>query len=280
VRVIKQSVPANIKLLMVDSTDHVTGKTGLTLTITAAKDNAAFASITPTVTERSYGWYELALTAAHTDTLGDLALHASATGADPSDRLLVVEAATLTDVDSETDAIVTALGTPVTSIAADIASRASQASVTAIPVNPLLITDIRLNNLDATISSRNASTPPTTAEINATLTAAHGSGSWQTGTGGGGGGSGTGDTAVDHNFGGTDNLRYESSPGVGIDNGSVIAYVKSAYDAGDLSAPVAATVTRSDGRWQNPLMLDAGVTYALMFYKQGVYSATTVEITP
>lgn len=77
-------------VLMVDSTDHVTGKTGLTLTITASKNGAAFASITPAVTERGDGWYSLALTTSHTDTIGDLAIHVTGTGADPTDRLFEV----------------------------------------------------------------------------------------------------------------------------------------------------------------------------------------------
>jgi len=63
----------------------VTGLTGATLTITASKNGAAFASITPTVTERGDGWYNLALTSAHTDTLGDLVLHITAASADPID---------------------------------------------------------------------------------------------------------------------------------------------------------------------------------------------------
>jgi len=82
---LKQSTARSVVVFMTDSTDHVTGKTGLTLTITASKDGAAFASITPTVTELSNGWYKLALTTSHTDTLGDLALHITATGADPTD---------------------------------------------------------------------------------------------------------------------------------------------------------------------------------------------------
>lgn len=78
-------------VMMVDSTDHVTGKTGLTLTITASKDGGAFGSIAPTVTERGNGWYNLALTASHTDTLGDLALHITGTAADPTDMVILVE---------------------------------------------------------------------------------------------------------------------------------------------------------------------------------------------
>lgn len=97
----KQSTAKNVMVLMVDAADHITGKTGLTLTITASKDGAAFASISPTVTERGSGWYSVALTAAHTDTLGDLALHVTAAGADPADMVLLVEAGA-TDVDVST----------------------------------------------------------------------------------------------------------------------------------------------------------------------------------
>jgi len=72
-------------VFLTDSSDHVTGKTGATLTSTLSKDGAAFASISPSVTERGDGWYSLALTTAHTDTLGDLVLHITASGADPID---------------------------------------------------------------------------------------------------------------------------------------------------------------------------------------------------
>jgi hypothetical protein len=84
-RELKQSTAANLAVFMTDSSDHVSGKAGLTLTIAASKDGAAFASISPTVTELTAGWYKLALTSSHTDTLGDLAVHVTATGADPTD---------------------------------------------------------------------------------------------------------------------------------------------------------------------------------------------------
>lgn len=86
-RILNVSATSNVMVFMTDSTDHVTGKTGLTLTVTASKNGAAFASITPTVTERGDGWYNVALTAAHTDTEGDLALHVTSSGADPSDLI-------------------------------------------------------------------------------------------------------------------------------------------------------------------------------------------------
>jgi len=100
-RSIKQSTATNVMVLMVDSADHITGKTGLTLTVTASKDGAAFASISPTVTERSNGWYSIALTTAHTDTLGDLVIRCTGTGADPGERVLAVTGG-LVDADVST----------------------------------------------------------------------------------------------------------------------------------------------------------------------------------
>lgn len=96
-RLLKQSTAYDLMVFLTDSADHVAGKTGLTLTITASKAGAAFASISPTVTERGNGWYALALTTSHTDTLGDLALHITASGADPADLIMQVRANVLGD---------------------------------------------------------------------------------------------------------------------------------------------------------------------------------------
>lgn len=85
-----QSTAVNLMVLMVDSTDHITGVTGLTLSVQISKAGGAFAAVSPVVTERGFGWYAIALEASHTDTVGDLALHVTATGADPSDVLCVV----------------------------------------------------------------------------------------------------------------------------------------------------------------------------------------------
>ena len=153
-RKIKQSTTKNVMLLMVDSTDHVTGKTGLTLTITASKNGAAFASITPTVTERGTGWYNLALTTAHTDTLGDLALHITGAAADPADMVLLVEAgATDADVSSRS----TFAGGAVASVTGAVGS----------------VTGLNAALLDAAISTRMA-TFTYTAPDNATISTING----------------------------------------------------------------------------------------------------------
>lgn len=94
---LKQSTAFELPVFMVDSADHITGKTGLTLTITAGKAGGALASISPTVTERSNGWYTLSLTTSHTDTLGALVLHITSTGADTTDMTAQVIAVDLGD---------------------------------------------------------------------------------------------------------------------------------------------------------------------------------------
>ena len=134
-RLLKQSTGRNVMIFMTDSADHVSGKTGLTLTITASKDGAAFASISPTVTERSNGWYSAALTSSHTDTLGDLVLHVTATGADPTDLACQVVAGSLD---------------------ADVSSRLASASYSAPPSAAAIRAEIDANStkLDATVSSR------------------------------------------------------------------------------------------------------------------------------
>ncbi len=81
-----QSTAVEVDVLLVLASDHITGATGKTLTITARKSGGSFASITPTVTERANGWYTLSLTTSHTDTLGAFSLHIEATACDPVDE--------------------------------------------------------------------------------------------------------------------------------------------------------------------------------------------------
>lgn len=90
---LKQSSTAQpLVFLMVDSTDHVSAKTGLSPTVTLSKSGAAFASPAGAVTEIGSGWYKVAGDATDTNALGPLILHATGTGADPVDVLYSVVA--------------------------------------------------------------------------------------------------------------------------------------------------------------------------------------------
>jgi hypothetical protein len=91
--VIKQSQTArHLFFLMVDSTDHITGKTGLSPTVTLSKNGAAFGAPSGAVTELASGWYKLAGNATDSNTLGPLLLHATGAAADPCDAIFEVVA--------------------------------------------------------------------------------------------------------------------------------------------------------------------------------------------
>lgn len=112
------------------------------------------------------------------------------------------------------------------------------------------------NGLDetATAVATYLTAPVATAEALADLAAAVGEG--------GGGGAGNGDVPVDHDYGGTDTLRFTLADGTTpIDDALVTALVDGTING--------QTRTGSDGRWISPLMLDAG-TYTIVFSKPGL----------
>lgn len=78
-----------INFLMIDSTDHISGKTGLvtggTLVVKLGKDGGSLVTAAGTVTEISNGWYVLAGNATDRNTVGELVINGTATGADPCD---------------------------------------------------------------------------------------------------------------------------------------------------------------------------------------------------
>ena len=80
------------KIYMTDSADPLAGKTGLSsFTVKLAKDSAAEATVSPTITERGGGWYEVTPLAAHRDTLGESAWTFTHAGANDFVRLEEVE---------------------------------------------------------------------------------------------------------------------------------------------------------------------------------------------
>lgn len=94
---LKQSTAYTRAFLLVSSSDHVSPKTGATVTVNLSKAGAAFGAAGGTVTEIANGWYKIALTTTDTNTLGDLAFNCTASGADPTDFADQVVAIDLTD---------------------------------------------------------------------------------------------------------------------------------------------------------------------------------------
>ena len=94
------------------------------------------------------------------------------------------------------------------------------------------------------------------------------------------GNSGSGDTEVDHDTGGSDNLTYLTAGAVGIEGAEILAYLKTDYDTGKLGSKYVKgeSITDSNGQWASVMDLDAG-TYTIQFYKAGKYGPDTEEIT-
>jgi len=93
-------------------------------------------------------------------------------------------------------------------------------------------------------------------------------------------GQGPNTVEVDHHYGGTDNYSYHTADGRGIDNATIIAYLKTDFDAGRRGKQYHQGVSTTDvqGRWVRPMMLDPA-TYVLYYYKQGAFGPDTAVLT-
>ncbi|GFE61929.1 hypothetical protein [Geobacter sp. AOG2] len=87
---IQLNTATSIMVRMIDSMDHVSGLTGLAPEVSVSKNGGGFAAISPVVTERGLGWYNIDLAAADCDTPGELVVMAQAVGADPGISILYV----------------------------------------------------------------------------------------------------------------------------------------------------------------------------------------------
>lgn len=89
-RITKNTALSAFPFFMVDSADHVSAKTGLTVTATRSLDGAAFASCANAVSEIGSGWYKIDLAAGdlNGNTVG---LKFAASGADTRNLTLVTQ---------------------------------------------------------------------------------------------------------------------------------------------------------------------------------------------
>ncbi len=79
-----------VTFFLVQSGDHVTGLPGATPVVTISKNGGAFTAAVGTVAEIGSGWYAWSAHATDRNTLGELAVHIQATGADPVDFKLEI----------------------------------------------------------------------------------------------------------------------------------------------------------------------------------------------
>jgi hypothetical protein len=155
------------------SSDHVSPATGLagTLAVTISKNGAGFAAPSGALSEISAGWYKLAGNATDTNTAGPLAVHATVATADPFDQMVAFVLDPTVQLFGVNVVAINSVSTgPVTSVKAvqglsvadTIATYTGNTpqsgdSFARIGANGASLTalgDVRLANLDATISSR------------------------------------------------------------------------------------------------------------------------------
>jgi hypothetical protein len=129
-----------VTFFLVQSGDHITGLAGAMPIVTISKNGAAFASASGTIAEIGSGWYAWAANTSDRSALGELAVHVEATGADPVDFNLEIVPWDPFDAN---------LG--LNRLDAAVTSRASAVDYTAVRA-------AKLDNLDATISSRSTLT--------------------------------------------------------------------------------------------------------------------------
>lgn len=86
---LKQSTVFTRTFMMIQTSDHISGITGATVTVNLSKAGATGAAAAGAVAEvdstHNPGLYKVSLTTADTGTVGDLAFHCTATSADPTD---------------------------------------------------------------------------------------------------------------------------------------------------------------------------------------------------
>lgn len=82
---LQQNGTARPIVVLLTTLDHVSGATGQTPTVTRSKNGGSFGAWAGTAAELAHGWYALTPAGGDVDTLGELAIHVSAAGADPAD---------------------------------------------------------------------------------------------------------------------------------------------------------------------------------------------------
>lgn len=80
--ILQSSTAHPLVFVLYDSSDHVTGKTGVSPTVTISKNGASFASPSGMIGEIGNGFYIVSGNATDTNTLGMLALNATGSGCD------------------------------------------------------------------------------------------------------------------------------------------------------------------------------------------------------
>lgn len=87
-----------------------------------------------------------------------------------------------------------------------------------------------------------------------------------------------GTVALSDSTGGKDNLRYVEQGGNPVGGAVVTVYLANEYNQGNTANPLGKTNTDPSGRWIDPISVDAGITYTVVFQKRGLFGPDSVEV--
>lgn len=173
---IQQSTSAyKLMFLMVQSADHITALTGASPTVTLSKNGAAFGSPSGAVSELANGWYLVAGNATDSNTLGPLALHATAASGDPTDALYEV---VIRDLTTATIALVTNLTNAPTNgdLTATMKTSVTTAATAATPTAAAVAAAVNITgDLSATMKTSVTTAATAATPVAASVTGAVGS---------------------------------------------------------------------------------------------------------
>jgi hypothetical protein len=83
---------------------------------------------------------------------------------------------------------------------------------------------------------------------------------------------------VNHDTNLPDNYRYIKPNGEPVNNAQVVIYIKSDYLQDEFTNPIGTTVTLPDGRWADPIPVQAGDTYVVKLHAPGVAGPDFVDL--
>lgn len=84
---------------------------------------------------------------------------------------------------------------------------------------------------------------------------------------------------LDEDYGGEASLRYDTPDGTAIGGAQVRVYRKIDYDLENYDSAIGVTTTDTTGGWTDPVIVEAGLTYTVQFFKPGAYGPDTQEVT-
>lgn len=85
--------------------------------------------------------------------------------------------------------------------------------------------------------------------------------------------------AIDENTQGANKLQYVSQGGTPIEDARIRVYKKVDWDTNNLVNVIGSTLTRADGGWQEPVFVQPGETYTIVYHKVYAFGPDTIEIT-